>query len=351
MLTTSSRLISRKKPRHVERGFVADHEQEMDNDIITNWSSNVGLDANKPKPLDFVTLFIAAIAIILTIMMISCASSMVKQIRHSNHFQKAVNIIDATTDSISHNFTSSNTNNINISIATNEEELREHQQRLIDVQVDIAAKQYEIERLRKQMAKNRHQRNHLNEEENLKLAKKMTKLENKVSTKQDDVKYFNKQIEVEAQREKAHFCSDCNLSLGKKIYHEMTCGKRLAFIIKKYKEDEDKAKIGIINDHPECAQDSDKQHSSGEIFFKGKNNDKDDKKNNLSKRDKTASNNDVEVDLSRFCFDCSLTLGKKLYGGMTCSKRLDFMIKKYNVDAANTKATMMKEHPGCVIQD
>ena len=64
MLTTSSRLISRKKPRHVERGFVADHEQEMNNDIITNGSSNVGLDVTKPKPLNFVTLFLAAIAII-----------------------------------------------------------------------------------------------------------------------------------------------------------------------------------------------------------------------------------------------------------------------------------------------
>jgi len=57
-----------------------------------------------------------------------------------------------------------------------------------------------------------------------------------------------------------------------------------------------------------------------------------------------------DEEFPNFCSECSLTLGKKRFYGMTCNDRLEFIISRYGTSKEEAVASMIKDHKECARQ-
>ena len=139
----------------------------------------------KSQKIDICHLFLSFVAFYLTVMLIFSPSTIVNRIRKTNHFQAAYNIIEGLTGT-----------------ATNDEikALRKHKDQVMKLKADIAAKQYEMDKLKKKM--------------DVVVPKTETKPRKRSS---------DKSIKI-ADGNFPKFCENCGLTLGKKKYIGMTCG-------------------------------------------------------------------------------------------------------------------------------
>jgi len=266
IMSFMSTLTSRKKGT-TESDLLVDPEA---NDKST---SDLKDDKNKPERLDCMTIFIAVIAVLLTLALLR-STSYIEDLKSQRHFRKVLKLIDEQRKSLSDKYKQ-------LSLATNEEELLKQKELIEYLTADISAKQEKIEKLNSKITHHEikeldsikyrskmktlhahmdekkgriqelHEKVNLHNEEKWKASKRVEELEDKLKRHKEELE----KVKEEMKKQKnfvSNFCYDCRIKLEGKQFKGMTCGERLEYLVKKYREDRDNVKLALIKDNPNC---------------------------------------------------------------------------------------------------
>ena len=220
-------------------------------------------EKNKRKKLDYMTIFLSTIAVLLTLVVLDSTPFM-KELKRQRHFRKVVNLIEEQRKSLSEQYKQ-------LSSTINEEDLLKQKETVEYLKADISAKQKSIEKLNKKIA-----HHEIKQKDAFEHKYKIKTLNADLSEKQEKIKELHKMVnqlknsfkgnkerfenvkeEMEKHKRALHnFCYDCAIKLGRKQYKGMTCGERLKFLVKRYRKDYDNEKLALIKDNPNCVRHS-----------------------------------------------------------------------------------------------